>query len=66
MRNIKKRIFSLLEADSNEKIDIIADYIFELGLIEALEKKDPILYHPNILTYLSITNDLLGIKKNQV
>jgi two-component system, NtrC family, sensor kinase len=66
MRTIKKRILSLLEDILKENIDIIADYIFELGLIEALENKDQILQHPSIVTYLSITNELLGIKKKSI
>lgn len=66
MRTIKKRILSLLEDILKENIDIIADYIFELGLIEALENKDQILQHPSIVIYLSITNELLGIKKKSI
>ena len=62
-RTIIKKINTLLESDNNKNIEFISDYIFELGLLEALENKDPIFHHSNIVNYFSITNDLLGIKK---
>ena len=63
LRAVKKKIYSLLEADKNPKSDLISEFIFELGLIDQLENHDPIFNHKNIVIYLSIANDLLGIKK---
>ncbi len=49
MRNIKKRVNILLETSPIDNIDIFSNYILDLGLVDALEEKDPILFHPNIL-----------------
>jgi two-component system, NtrC family, sensor kinase len=62
-RTINKKINSLLESDNIKNIELISDYIFELGLLEPLENRNPIFQHSNIVIYLSITNDLYGIKK---
>ena len=46
-----------------KNVEVVTDYILDLGLVEALEKEEPILSHTEIEKYLSIANDLFGIRK---
>jgi two-component system, NtrC family, sensor kinase len=62
-RAIRKKVLSILEAKGTKNVEVIADYIVDLGLVEALEQEEPILSHTEIEKYLSIANDLFGIRK---
>jgi len=62
-RAIRKKVISKLEAKDRINIEIMADYIVELGLSEALDRGDIIFNHPDLEKYLSIANDLYGIRK---
>ena len=62
-RAIRKKVISKLEAKDRINIEIMADYIVELGLSEALDQGDTIFNHPDLEKYLSIANDLYGIRK---
>ena len=62
-RAIRKKVISKLEAKDRINIEIMADYIVELGLSEALDRGDTIFNHPDLEKYLSIANDLYGIRK---
>ena len=62
-RAIRKKVISKLEAKGRINIEIMADYIVELGLSEALDQGDTIFNHPDLEKYLSIANDLYGIRK---
>jgi len=62
-RTIRKKVISKLEAKDRINIEIMADYIVELGLSEALDQGDTIFNHPDLEKYLSIANDLYGIRK---
>ena len=62
-RAIRKKVISKLEVKDRINIEIMADYIVELGLSEALDQGDTIFNHPDLEKYLSIANDLYGIRK---
>jgi signal transduction histidine kinase len=62
-RTIRKKVISKLEAKDRINIEIMADYIVELGLSEAFDRGDIIFNHPDLEKYLSIANDLYGIRK---
>lgn len=62
-RSMKKKVIAILEERNQKNVDMLTDYIVELGLVEALERKEPILHHPEITKYLSIALDLQGILK---
>ncbi|NBU98576.1 MAG: GHKL domain-containing protein, partial [Spirochaetia bacterium] len=62
-RAIRKKVISLLEEKGRKNVEVMADYIVDLNLVEALERKEEILNHPELEKYLSIANDLYGIRK---
>jgi signal transduction histidine kinase len=62
-RTIRKKVISLLEKKDQNNVELIADYILELGLIDALESEEKIFSHTNIEKLLSLASDLYGIRK---
>jgi signal transduction histidine kinase len=62
-RVIRKKVISTLEEKGRKNIEVMADYILDLSLVEALERGEEILNHPELEKYLSIANDLYGIRK---
>ena len=62
-RVLRKKVISILEERGQKNVDLLADYIIELGLVEALERKENIISHTDIEKYLSIAGDLYGIRK---
>jgi signal transduction histidine kinase len=62
-RALRKKVISKLEYKEKLNIEVMADYIVELGLSDALERGDAIFDHPDLEKYLSIANDLQGIRK---
>jgi signal transduction histidine kinase len=62
-RILRKKVISILEERGQKNVDLLADYIIELGLVEALERKENIISHTDIEKYLSIAGDLYGIRK---
>ncbi len=62
-RTIRKKVISTLEEREQKNVDVLADYIIDLGLVEALERSENILNHIDIEKYLSIAADLYGIRK---
>jgi signal transduction histidine kinase len=62
-RAVRKKVISTLEAKEKLNIEVMADYIVELGLAEALERGDAIFDHPDLEKFLSIASDLHGIRK---
>jgi signal transduction histidine kinase len=63
IRSLRKKVVGILESSNLKNIEILADYIIELGLTEALEKGDEIFQDVLIEKYLSIVADLHGINK---
>ena len=62
-RTVRKKVISILEERGQKNVDVLADYIIDLGLVEALERSENILSHTDIEKYLSIAGDLHGIRK---
>ena len=62
-RALRKKVISLLEERNQSNPEILTDFIIELSLVEALERNEEILAHPQIEKYLSIAGDLHGIRK---
>ena len=65
-RAIRKKVISTLEEKGKINIEIIADYIVDMGLADALDKGDDIFDHPDLEKYLSIAGDLYGIRKKSI
>jgi signal transduction histidine kinase len=62
-RVLRKKVISTLEEKGKINVEVMADYILDLALVEALERGEEILNHPELEKYLSIANDLHGIRK---
>ena len=62
-RAIRKKVISILEEKGTLNVEVMADYIVELGLVDALNREESIFTHPDLEKYLSIAGDLYGIKK---
>jgi len=62
-RAIRKKVVSVLEDKGRKNVEVMADYLLDMGLVEALERGEEILNHPELEKYLSIANDLHGIRK---
>ena len=62
-RVVRKKVISTLEEKGKKNVEVMADYILDLSLVEALERGEEILNHPELEKYLSIANDLHGIRK---
>ena len=63
IRSLRKKVIGILELRNLTNIEILADYIIELGLTDALEKSDEIFQEVFIEKYLSIAAVLHGINK---
>jgi two-component system, NtrC family, sensor kinase len=62
-RVVRKKVISALEEKGKINVEVMADYFLDMGLVEALERGEEILNHPELEKYLSIANDLHGIRK---
>ena len=59
----RKKVITTLTDKGRINMEVMADYILELGLAEALEQSEAIFEHPDLEKYLSIANNLFGIRK---
>ena len=57
----KKKVEQLLEGMSLDSKDGISEMIVELGLVEALERKESLFNHTHIQKYLKFASDVHGI-----
>jgi signal transduction histidine kinase len=62
-RALRKKVISLLEERNLSNVDLLADFIVELNLVEALERNEEILFSPHLEKVLSLASDLHGIRK---
>jgi two-component system NtrC family sensor kinase len=62
-RALRKKVISLLEERNLSNVDLLADFIVELNLVEALERNEEILFSPGLEKVLSLASDLHGIRK---
>jgi len=62
IRSLRKKVIGNLESRNLENIEILADYIIELGLTDALEKENEIFHDILVEKYLSLVANLNGIK----
>jgi two-component system, NtrC family, sensor kinase len=62
-RALRKKVISLLEERNLSNVDLLTDFIVELNLVEALERKEEILFSPGLEKVLSLAYDLHGIRK---
>jgi two-component system, NtrC family, sensor kinase len=62
-RALRKKVISLLEERNLSNVDLLTDFIVELNLVEALERKEEIFFSPGLEKVLSLAYDLHGIRK---
>jgi signal transduction histidine kinase len=62
-RALRKKVISLLEERNLSNVDLLTDFIVELNLVEALERKEEIFFSPGLEKVLSLASDLHGIRK---
>ncbi|NBU99148.1 MAG: HAMP domain-containing protein [Spirochaetia bacterium] len=62
-RAMRKKVISLLEEERFSNVELLADFIIDLNLVEALERNEEILKTLQLERILSIAADLHGIRK---
>lgn len=62
-RALRKKVVSILEKRGYTNLEMLTDYVVEMGLLESLEKNEPLLSEPALDRYLSLAFEIFGIKR---